>query len=103
MTKRTRRAHAPAFKAKVALQHTACKLGHPLLYKGRRNLMPGSYSTDLRERVLVAVEAGEPADAVAEAFRVGRSSVYRWIAAARDEGGRAAKPMGGGPETVIRG
>ena len=28
--------------------------------------MPGAYSTDLRERVLVAVEAGEPADAVAE-------------------------------------
>ena len=40
--------------------------------------MPGSYSTDLRERVLVAVEAGEPADAVAEAFMVGGSSVYRW-------------------------
>jgi transposase len=40
--------------------------------------MPGSYSTDLRERVLVAVEAGEPADVVAERFLVGRSSVYRW-------------------------
>ena len=38
--------------------------------------MPGSYSTDLREPVLVAVEAGEPADVVAEAFMIGRSSVY---------------------------
>jgi len=38
--------------------------------------MPGAYSTDLRERVLVAVEAGEPADAVAEGFMVGRSSVH---------------------------
>src|SRR4051812_25490395 len=47
--------------------------------------MPGSYSTDLRERVLVAVEAGEPADAVAERFLIGRSSVYRWIAAARGD------------------
>ena len=65
--------------------------------------MPGSYSTDLRERVLVAVEAGEAADVVAEQFMVGRSSVYRWIAAARDEGRRAPKPMGGGPKPVIRG
>ena len=30
--------------------------------------MPGACSTDLRERVLVAVESGEPADAVAEEF-----------------------------------
>jgi transposase len=64
--------------------------------------MPGAYSTDLRERVLVAVEAGEPADVVAERFLVGRSSVYRWIAAARDEGRRAPKPMGGGPQPIIR-
>ena len=64
--------------------------------------MPGSYSTDLRERVLLAVEAGEPADGVAERFLVGRSSVYRWIAAARNEGRRAPKPMGGGPKPIIR-
>ena len=64
--------------------------------------MPGSYSTDLRERVLVAVEAGEPADAVAERFLVGRSSVYRWLVAARDEGRRAPKRLGGGPKPLIR-
>ena len=64
--------------------------------------MPGAYSRDLRERVLVAVEAGEPADVVAEAFVVGRSSVYRWLAAARDDGRRVAKPMGRGPEPIIR-
>src|ERR1700747_1585721 len=64
--------------------------------------MPGSYSTDLRDRVLVGVEAGEPADAVADEFMVGRSSVYRWITAARDEGRRVAKPMGGGPSPIIR-
>ena len=63
--------------------------------------MPGAYSTDLRERVLVAVEAGEPADVVAEAFMVGRSSVYRWMAAVRDEGRRVAKPMGRGPKPII--
>ena len=64
--------------------------------------MPGAYSTDLRKRVLVAVEAGEPADAVADEFMVGRSSVYRWMAAARDEGRRVAKPMGRGPKPIIR-
>ena len=64
--------------------------------------MPGAYSTDLRERVLVAVEAGEPADAVAEEFMVGRSSVYRWMAAAHDEGRRVAKPIGRGPKPIIR-
>ena len=64
--------------------------------------MAGAYSTDLRERVLVAVEAGEAADVVAEQFMVGRSSVYRWITAARDEGRRAPKPMGGGPQPIIR-
>ena len=64
--------------------------------------MPGAYSTDLRERVLVAVEASEPADVVAEAFMVGRSSVYRWLAVARDEGRRVPKPMGRGPKPIIR-
>ena len=64
--------------------------------------MPGAYSTDLRERVLVAVEAGEPADAVADEFMVGRSSVYRWMAAARAEGRRAPKRLGGGPKPIIR-
>ena len=64
--------------------------------------MPGSYSTDLRERVLVAVEAGESPEAVAERFRVGRASVYRWVAAARDEGRRTPKPMIGGPKPAIR-
>jgi transposase len=64
--------------------------------------VPGSYSTDLRERVLVAVEAGAPPETVAERFMVGRSSVCRWITAARDEGRRAPKPMGGGPKPIIR-
>src|ERR1700748_2608223 len=64
--------------------------------------MPGAYSTDLRERVLVAVEAGEPADVVADEFMVGRSSVYRWVTAGRDEGRRVGKPMGRGPKPIIR-
>ena len=48
------------------------------------------------------VEAGEPADAVADEFMVGRSSVYRWVTAARDEGRCVAKPMGCGPQPIIR-
>src|SRR3954454_5875332 len=36
-------------------------------------------------------------------FTVGRSTAYRWAAAARDEGRRAAKRMGGGPKPKISG
>jgi transposase len=65
--------------------------------------MAGAYSTDLRGRVLAAVEAGESPGTAARRFAVGRSTVYRWAAAARDEGRRAAKPMGGGPPCAIAG
>ena len=65
--------------------------------------MAGAYSTDLRSRALAAVEAGESPEAVAQRFMVGRSTVYRWVAAARDEGRREAKRMGGGPPPAIRG
>src|SRR5918911_4873213 len=65
--------------------------------------MAGAYSTDLRSRVLAAVEAGESPEAVARRFAVGRSTAYRWVAAARDEGRREAKRMGGGPPPAIRG
>ena len=65
--------------------------------------MARTYSPDLRGRVLAAVEAGESPDAVARRFAVGRSTAYRWMAAARDEGRRAAKPMGGGPPPAIEG
>jgi transposase len=65
--------------------------------------MAGAYSTDLRSRVLAAVEAGESPEAAAHRFAVGRSTAYRWVAAARDEGRREAKRMGGGPPPAIRG
>ena len=57
--------------------------------------MAGSYSSDLRERVLTAVEAGATPATAARRFAVGRSTAYRWAAAARTEGRRAAEPMGG--------
>lgn len=65
--------------------------------------MAGAYSTDLRSRVLKAVEAGAAPEAAARRFAVGRSTVYRWVAAARHEGRRTAKRMGGGPKPIITG
>ena len=65
--------------------------------------MAGSYSADLRERVLGAVEAGATPGAAARRFAVGRSTAYRWAAEARTEGRRAAKRVGGGPKPRITG
>jgi transposase len=65
--------------------------------------MAGAYSTDLRSRVLAAVEAGESPEAAARRFAVGRATAYRWVAAAREEGRRVAKRPGGGPPPAIRG
>jgi transposase len=65
--------------------------------------MAEAYSTDLRSRVLTAVEAGGTPAAAARRFAVGRSTAYRWVAAAREEGRRAAKPMRGGPAPRITG
>ena len=65
--------------------------------------MAGSYSRDLRSRVLAAVEAGESVEAAARRFAVGRSTAYRWVSAAREEGRREAKPTHGGPAPRIRG
>jgi transposase len=54
--------------------------------------MAGSYSTDLRERVLAAVGAGATPEAAARRFAVGRSTAYRWATAARLEGRGGPKP-----------
>ena len=65
--------------------------------------MAGSCSSDLRSRVLAALEAGESPAAAAERFAVGRSTACRRAQAARDEGRREAKRMGGGPAPRITG
>ena len=65
--------------------------------------MAGPYSKDLRSRVLVAMEEGESPAAAAKRFAVGRSTAYRWMQAAHDEGRREAKRMGGGPAPRITG
>ena len=58
--------------------------------------MAKPYSADLRERVLLADEAGLPLAAVAQRFGVGLATVYLWRQQARVEGRRCAKPHGGG-------
>src|SRR3954451_2528245 len=58
--------------------------------------MAKPYSADLRERVLLAGEAGLPPAVVARRFGVGLSTVYLWRQQARAEGRRCAKPHAGG-------
>jgi transposase len=57
--------------------------------------MPKPYSRDLRERVLLAVEAGASCHEAAAAFEVSPSSAIRWVARWRQSGSVAAKPTGG--------
>jgi transposase len=57
--------------------------------------MPKAYSGDLRERVVAAVEAGEPRRAAARRFEVSVSSAIKWAARWRATGSAAAKPAGG--------
>ena len=59
--------------------------------------MARPYSADLRERVLLAHEHGEGgATALARRFRIGLSTLYRWLDDLHGEGRRAARPMGHG-------
>ena len=58
--------------------------------------MARPYSADLRERVLLAGEAGLLPAVIAERFGVGLSTVYLWRQQLRAEGRRCAKPHGGG-------
>jgi transposase len=57
--------------------------------------MPRSYSQDLRERVVEAVEAGATRHAAAAQFRVSVASAVRWVQRWRASGEMAAKPRGG--------
>ena len=57
--------------------------------------MPKSYSQDLRERVVEAVEAGATRHAAAAQFKVSVSSAVRWVQRWRASGEIAAKPRGG--------
>src|SRR5918911_3163495 len=59
--------------------------------------MPRPYSTDLRERVLVASERREGTQAaIACRFRISEATVENWLRQARREGRREPKPHAGG-------
>src|SRR3712207_3474897 len=75
----------------------------------REAAMARSYSADRRERVLLAHEHGEGGvAALSRQFRIGLSTLYRWLDERRGEGRRTARPMGhgraplGGAEDVLR-
>ena len=57
--------------------------------------MPRSHSSDLRERVIEAVEVGASRREAAERFEVSVSSAIRWLQSWRKEGVYAPKPRGG--------
>ena len=56
--------------------------------------MPSPYSTDLRKRVVRAVERGVSRRAAARMFEVSASSAVKWMQRHRATGSVASKPMG---------
>ena len=52
-----------------------------------------SYSSDLRSRVLAAVDGGSPARSVAQAFQVSVSYVYKALARRETTGETEARPQ----------
>jgi transposase len=57
--------------------------------------MPKSYSGDLRERVIEAVEAGASRREAGERFEISASSSIRWLQRWQESGSAAPKPRGG--------
>jgi transposase len=57
--------------------------------------MPKSYSGDLRERVIEAVEMGASRREAAERFEVSVSSTVKWLQRWRESRSAAPKPRGG--------
>src|SRR5258705_9373348 len=57
--------------------------------------MPKPYSTDLRERVVDAVESGASRREAAEMFKLSVSSAIRWCRRWSDTGSTEAKQSGG--------
>jgi len=56
--------------------------------------MSGAYSSDLRGRVLDAVDAGSSARQAAVRFGVGVATAIRWVRRWRETGERAARKQG---------
>src|SRR5882724_8627956 len=61
----------------------------------REGAMPKSYSGDLRERVIEAVEMGASRHEAAERFEVSVSSAVKWLQRWYESRSAAPKPRGG--------
>src|SRR6476620_11539866 len=61
----------------------------------RGRAMPKSYSDDLRERVIEAVEGGASRRETAERFEVSVSSAVKWLQRWHESKSAAPKPRGG--------
>ena len=61
----------------------------------REGAMPRAYSTDLRKRVIEAVEAGSSRREAAERFEIDPSSSVRWLQCWNETGSCSPKPRGG--------
>jgi transposase len=62
----------------------------------------GPYSTDLRERVIAAVDHHEGSiRRIARIFRVDPSTITRWLRRRREAGTLEPKPHGGGPPPAL--
>ena len=62
--------------------------------------MPSALSSDLRSRIVVAIEAGASRREAARRFEVSPASAVRWHETFVREGRTQAKPMGGDQGTV---
>jgi transposase len=62
---------------------------------GGQQEMPKPYSSDLRQRAIALVEAGQSRRAVAKLLCLDKSTVILWVKEYRATGKQAAKPMGG--------
>jgi transposase len=60
-----------------------------------RDAMPKPYSSDLRARVVDAVEAGASRREAAERFEIGATTAILWLQRWEETGSAAAKPSGG--------
>jgi transposase len=58
-----------------------------------------AYSTDLRERVVRAVEEGRPREEIVHLFGVSRATIKRYAKQQRETGELAPKPIPGRPAT----
>lgn len=59
-----------------------------------------AYSTDLRQRIVQAVDGGMSLSEASRVYRVGRSTVKRYLSQQRSRGNLAPKAIPGRPPTI---